>query len=315
VQYEISPQKILRHPMELALLKTGGLRPSVLNVEVDFTAHCNARCPSCDFPAHYYHNMDVETFHATLGALVHTWGTRAVVLTGGGEPTIHPAFSRYVRELTEKRLEVGLYTNGIYRPWVLDDLQFAWVYVSLDACTPEQWGVAKGLPERVFQTVLDTIGIVSSLAVCGVGFLIGDDNSDDIVAMARLANEHGAHYADFRPRWPVEIEDWERVMRNLHTAERHYGAHVPWERWQDAQSWVRGYSTCWASMFLRQVDAEGRVWVCPTTRWLRELGTVPDCTLDAPVLVNDLCRPLCRGHGMNRIIEKIMQKGPHDNFV
>jgi MoaA/NifB/PqqE/SkfB family radical SAM enzyme len=314
----IATDKILRYPEEIAKLKgivqgTSNEIPSVLNVEVDLSERCNANCIGCTFPDHRNEDMGGETL-ALVGRALDAWGTRAVVLTGGGEPTLLQDFDNAAGFLSCFR-SLGLYTNGIKA--VPDPSYFAWIYVSLDAPSDTEWGTYKRVSPALFHDVLRNIKVYGEETTCGVGFLIGPDNYKDVARMADVGLANGASYVHFRPRYPVRSNDWELdCYEYLHDIAEMEHVQVAWDKFEDGFHWERNYRTCWASMFLRQIDAAGNVWACPTTRWLRKLGHVSELQkLSYPVPVTEHCRELCRGHRMNQLLQRILSDAPHKEFV
>jgi len=308
--------KILRFPDEIATLKQAGI-PAVLNVEMDLSESCNARCAGCDFPDHYDGFLSPSVEQATIHRLK-LWGTKAVVFTGGGEPTVHPQWQESANRWS-KDFQLGMYTNGIKLDLSPCDKAFKWVYVSLDAYDAESWAKYKRVSPDLFHKVLANIEAATYYTTVGVGFLIGEDNYRDVQKMAIAGLATGCSYVHFRPRWPCDDSWWAAEARVLlHGAENMPFVRVAWDKFEAAwkKPWRRSYTTCWASMFLRQVDVKGDVYACPTTRWLRKLGNVVDCPpLTRPLPVTLSCREMCRGHAMNETLDSIMAVGPHDFFV
>jgi len=314
MRFEINPGKVLRYPAELVAVKEGRF-PHVLNVEVDLSESCQLNCASCDFPDHYAAHMS-WAMAPKVARLLHGWGTKAVVFTGGGEPTLCPDFAPIV-QLFSQRFELGLYTNGVDPVFVDMADRFRWVFVSLDAASPEEWARYKRAPEAWYSRVLANIKESGRRTTTGVGFLISESNYERVEAMAQTGLQAGASYVHFRPLYPCLDSSWRgRAMPILERVASWENVSVAWDKFEDLWHWQRGYKTCWASLFLRLIDAEGNIWACPTTRGKRRLGHVDSFkNLREPLPVTEECRPGCRGHGMNKLLDYIMSSGPHDAFV
>ncbi len=314
MHYEISPSKILRHPAEIAKLREGQ-RPAVLNVEIDLSEACNLNCRNCDFPDHYNAFMDWETACQTA-RLVKDWGTKAVVFTGGGEPTLCPSFGPIVN-LFAQRFELGLYTNGVSPAFVEMADRFKWVYVSLDASNADKWSYDKRAPGNLFEKVVANIGNAAKKTTVGAGFLINAENCADVKDMVKTGLEAGADYVHFRPMYPSPDNSWQfDAIYHLEQVAGQDRVSIAWDKFYDIWDWHRDYTTCWASMFLRLIDAEGTIWACPTTRWKRRLGDIYSYkNLRVPLEVTEDCRASCRGHSTNKVLDYIMRSGPHDAFV
>ena len=312
--FEIAPDKILRFPDELERLKEG-TPPSVLNVEVDLSETCQLACASCDFPNHYPAHMNLDLAGQTASTL-ERWGTKAVVFSGGGEPTMCPDFAP-ITALFGQSAQLGLYTNGVRSVFADVADRFRWVFVSLDAASADEWAAYKRAPASWYAKVLENIGAAAQGTTVGVGFLIGEHNYQRIETMARVGLEAGASYVRFRPMYPSQGADWQHdAIPILERVSAWEHVSVAWHKFHDVWQWERPYDTCWASMFLRLVDAEGTVWACPTTRGKRRLGNIATYEgLRQPLAVTDECRPCCRGHEMNLLLDYVMRSGPHDYFV
>jgi len=315
---EIAPgTKLLRRPELLVALRNHEPVP-VLNVEVFPSESCNARCRGCLAPLHRNVNMTREL----VGPVTHTlnsWGTEAVVLTGGGEPTCCPDFE-YIVDILSANFKVGLYTNGISPRFVKVADRFTWVYVSLDAADEDSWQAYKGVHKRCFQQVLENIHAARYLTNVGVGFLIGKDNYLHPRVMAAVADEVGADYIHFRPRWPSEIEgdrqDYSRVGLEMAQA-LHPKVCVAWDKFERAWHWNRPYGKCWYSMVGRCIGADGGIFACPSAWPKRRLGHVSEpFVLAEPLPVTDECRKMCRGDAICRLVDYVMSDGGEDkDFV
>lgn len=88
-----------------------GIRP--VHIQVNPTNRCNGSCPWC-----FCGNSDrsaelgieeIESICSCFQGL----GTKAVTLSGGGEPTVHPEFRRIVSTCRRHGFSVGLTTNGM----------------------------------------------------------------------------------------------------------------------------------------------------------------------------------------------------------
>lgn len=99
----------------LPAMPSGPAAPSRLVAEV--TTHCNLHCPDCPRQAPGSRvmdgNMSPETFRALAPVLP---GLDFLVLTGLGEPLLHPdleGFIRFARERMRPGAGIGIQTNGL----------------------------------------------------------------------------------------------------------------------------------------------------------------------------------------------------------
>ncbi|MAW61597.1 MAG: hypothetical protein CMJ94_12275 [Planctomycetes bacterium] len=113
-----------------------------LSINLDLSTACNYACGHCiDWDAlNLPDKHDLDELYAALRAMTER-GLRSVILIGGGEPTLHPAFGPVVRFLKELQLQVAVVTNGS-RNGVIAEVADAftagdWVRLSLDAGSDE----------------------------------------------------------------------------------------------------------------------------------------------------------------------------------
>lgn len=97
------------------LAKITEIRP--LKLEMDILNKCNLRCPMCmmSHPSHYkqpLQRMSLGAFESLAADIF--WHVRALSLTFGAEPLLHPEFARFVEIAGRYRIpEIYAVTNGI----------------------------------------------------------------------------------------------------------------------------------------------------------------------------------------------------------
>jgi hypothetical protein len=109
------PQRKLSRHTEYANYLNGAKVP-MINIEVSLSSVCDAQCECC-----FYRNDQnkKEKFIQTSKFLL--WmkeacnsGLKAITLSGGGEPTLHPDINEIILFLSIKtNLEVGMFTNAL----------------------------------------------------------------------------------------------------------------------------------------------------------------------------------------------------------
>ncbi len=329
-QYIAPASKILRHPELLTAIRAGR-KVWPLNVELDPSAACNLRCRHCDFaythgPALLDLSLAERLFHELAAG-----GTKAVTFTGGGEPTMHPQFPSLAQAAAAEGLQLGLYTNGVNASRLLEGAgHFAWVYVSLDAATAEDWAAIK-LPgsngATRFWGILETIKRIvaerrDGRPVVGVGFLLTDRNRAYVPQMAALAADLGVDYCQFRPVVGLDSYEWVRYTLPLLEGMASEKVIVSVDRFRRLLGRTpRGYAVCRGSALVPAVGADGTVWACPNTRGLRRLGSLKEETFAAiwerraEQLVGGDCRQECRNHSLNLTLDYVCGEGAHDGFV
>jgi organic radical activating enzyme len=113
-----------------------------ISINLDLTTACNYRCDHCiDWDILNTKNRhDEETLRSSICTMVER-GLRSVILIGGGEPTIYPGFSDFVRFLKDLELDIAIVSNGSRGDKLLEIADVLterdWVRLSLDAGSNE----------------------------------------------------------------------------------------------------------------------------------------------------------------------------------
>lgn len=353
----IDPQhKVLWHLDQLHDLKTGGRTAAPVNVEIDLSNRCSLGCVWCHFA--YTHTkgplvgkqkapeghipggdlMATDLAFRILDELVAA-GVKSVTWTGGGEPTLHPAFDSIVRHAQELGLEQGLYTHGGH----IDDGRAAllksaltWVYVSLDCADAESYKRDKGVAR--FDGACDGVRRLVAApgkATIGVGFLLHAHNYPEVPRMVTLGRELGCDYVQFRPAihfdattpsrraedavWVTDALRWLRFWADdpfVIADEKRFSMYTDWQG--------HGYTTCrWVAM-QTVITPNGKVWRCCNKREHADalLGDLAEESFAdvwarvGPVAVDGQCRVMCRGHMANLTLDSLLGAQPaHANFV
>ena len=132
-EYTSTGIKFWRHRDALESYVNGTGR-TVISTHISPEGACNLKCPYCSVSKRIKSNrikMDViKKYVCDLKER----GLKAVILTGGGEPTLYPYFNELVRWLKKESLSVALITNGTNINSVSADVWklFSWVRVSLN---------------------------------------------------------------------------------------------------------------------------------------------------------------------------------------
>ena len=122
-------------------------RPRVIMLEL--TTRCNAKCRHCfrfSVPgALKLGDMSSKTIERVLGEASRL-GVRRLVLSGWGEPTVHPGILDVIEGAKSHGLEVALNTNGLRLGEMAEELctlNLDELMVSLEAADPELYGALR----------------------------------------------------------------------------------------------------------------------------------------------------------------------------
>lgn len=181
-------------------------------IQIDPVAFCNHDCPFCTY--RYTRDADMNALFDLKDIIQFpkmleifddcvALGVKAVEITGGGEPSLHPHFSEMLTELNSRGLKIGLITNGSWRDnqfnRAIDELKKAeWVRFSLDAATPQTHRITHASKRGDFERAIKVIkALVGNEVTVGISFIVQKQNKHEIEAAHQLATELGVDYIRF----------------------------------------------------------------------------------------------------------------------
>lgn len=350
--------KILAHTGRIEAWRRGD-KPAPINLEWDLTNRCSLGCKGCHFaythtrgplagktdkPAGAISGGDVASADLVKRVLreAKEAGVLSVTWTGGGEPTLHPAFDEIAAYAAAAGLKQGMYTHGGHintERGVVISRVMDWIVVSLDAENAEDYAAYKGAD--YFDRALDGAqNVINGGGACkvGISFLLNADNWQKSPKMIDLARKIGATYSTFRPTVEYDMSDpavmrgdrgWAtQAMRLLDEAtagatdiEYLPARFIEYRDWNPAN---RGYAVCHGIKFSATITPNGKVWVCPNRREFPD-SCIGDLSVESfaqvwarhPEHWVDLskCRALCRLHMMNRTLWEVYRPREHAEFI
>mgnify|MGYP003305519621 CR=1 FL=1 len=102
-------------------------------------------------------------------------GLKAVILTGGGEPTAYKHFNELVRWIKEQDLSVALITNGTLTRRIDDDVWplFSWIRVSINVF---------GNWVKMIKLPLEKIDFDKTVVGCSMVYTVEHEMSDEVMS-------------------------------------------------------------------------------------------------------------------------------------
>lgn len=338
-------QKIHFHPERVAeWYRTGDSTP--VTMELDMTNRCTDHCPCCA-GGRYKSTASLEAGKAfELINEIAAFGTRGLIFTGGGEPLCHTATPDAMAHAADTGLDVGLITNGVlFKPETWPKLERAkWIRVSLDAASPELYAKTHGT--KNFKRVVENIRAMAKCRAAsklggptlGVGFLVGRESVAEMVECAKLCDELGVDYLQFRP-YHHALKDAElgKMAVGVYGHACRYAGdryNVVWSEHKFRHMAVgdalkRPYGKCYGQAFAGVIGADGTMWLCCHTRGIEKyaLGNVYEQSI-SDIWYGDRrrdviesidfkdCPPLCRCDPFNRVLWDLRHRKPdHVNFL
>lgn len=251
-----------------------------ISVELSLTNRCNLKCVWCsDGDLRKRQGVQSTLDETTLWRLfddLKAGGTAGVVLEGGGEPTLHPAFDRVVERLGEVGLAVGLITNGMHdiHPSTLRAME--WVRVSLDASTPEEFQAFKGYDgfERVLSNVYN---FAAHCPTVGIGYVVARGNTYDMETLVLRLRRYGVSYIQFRP--VIDCPELTPAETDLSYLQRYQNPRfsVILDGMQENSLTSNAGLPCKAHSLTTVIGADGSLYLCGRLNiypWFTPMGNI-----------------------------------------
>ncbi|MDH3324466.1 MAG: radical SAM protein [Candidatus Peregrinibacteria bacterium] len=128
-------EKLLHHTEAMKKFQETGIATPIV-AHIMPTSLCNLSCGFCSVKDRKTHEtLDLESDIIPFVEQLKDRGLKAVILSGGGEPTVYPKFNELINYLDSSKLDIGLITNGttLYRQ-PKDTLEkLTWMRVSINA--------------------------------------------------------------------------------------------------------------------------------------------------------------------------------------
>ena len=179
--------------------------PSLNQYYVYLTSGCNLACRHCWLSPAFHPDgstgghLDFELFRLALDEGI-PLGLGSVKLTGG-EPLLHPDFTRIVDLLKEKELGLTIETNGtLMTPGLARFLKtstLGHISVSIDGATPETHDAFRGVTGSYAKAVAGLQALVEVGFRPQVIMSLHSGNVEEIEPLVRLAEQWGAGSVKF----------------------------------------------------------------------------------------------------------------------
>lgn len=244
--YTSTGKKFWKHPTQMMnyWLKKDN---TIISTHVSPTAKCNLKCEYCSVAKRQNREeIDLPVIQKYITDLM-SRGLKAVILTGGGEPTLYAHFNELVRWLKDEGLDVALITNGTTRDRVDVWDHFLWVRVSINSFP--QW------KERI---------IVSPNITGTLGFsliYIGQPLSM-LIEVQQLARAYGVKYIRILPNCLLDTDKLDQEHKRIDEVLSQFDSSLYFHQYKNHQA--PNSSVCHQSYFrpyLSEVNG-GTVFPC-----------------------------------------------------
>lgn len=192
--------------------------PQVVYIETTNT--CNLHCPICPITMgvkEYIHSAKFFSWENFLKILPLIKTAQRCIMSGGGEPLLHPRFFDMVKAVKECFAQVIFNTNGTLldkeKAETLVELQADTLSISIDGATPKTYEKLRvGASFKVLRENIRALNQIklkakSEKPYINIQMTITKANYTEIPAMVELAGEWGINHLVIEPLTPVFCED------------------------------------------------------------------------------------------------------------
>jgi len=304
---EYSQNKIFHHPKNIDALKRG-TQPVPVHLQLIISDLCNQDCSFCAYRMSGYINN--ELFHLTdekTGKVNNnpnrmiskekcfeiiddckTLGIKAVEITGGGEPLLHPDHLEIFNRVLDNDLDLSLISNAtkISPELIPVLLKSKWVRFSFDAAKPETYTSLRGVSQKQYNTAWNNVkSLVKakketlSNVTIGVSFVVTKENYTEIeeftqqaknagVDNARISaffqSEQETYFEDFYDSASAAADKAAKLQTNCFTVFNNFG-----KRFSDLKQSSPDYSLCGYQHFTCFIGADLNLYRCCNTSYTK----------------------------------------------
>ena len=312
-----SSGKIFHHRDRIDQLKSGE-QTVPLQVHLIISDLCNQDCSFCAYRMSGYTTNELfKVVHPESGEVNNNpnrkisyekcleilddcaeMGVKAIQITGGGEPSVHPDHTKIYQAILDRGMEFGLVSNGvIFKPETIPLLLRAtWVRFSVDAGNVESYirirNVSGKHHEKVWKNVTDLAAEkrrTGSSVTIGMGFVVTDDNWSEIGQFTKLAKDAGVDnirisavfQADNDRYFEQFFDDAAELCRE--TKEKYEDENFAvfnnfGERFADLVQAAPDYSFCGYQQLVTYIGGDLNVYRCCNTAYNRQgmIGSIAE---------------------------------------
>lgn len=353
-RYKIDSHKLMYHPGRIGDWLAGKTVYPVY-MEVSPAGSCNHRCVYCalDFMKYQSRFIDAEILKDRLEEMGRI-GVKSIMYAGEGEPFLHKDIGSIISATRASGIDVAVTSNGVlFNEKVSGSTlpYLTWIKISINAARPETYAKIHRTRPDDFKKVVDNMACAAKLrrkneyaCTLGMQIVLLPDNYDEVVLLARKAEEIGMDYLVVKPysQHPSSITDkYKNIkygkytdlaekLKKLNSARFNVIFRInTMKKWDNAR---HDYKHCLAMPFWAYIDAGGDVWACSIYLTKKKfcLGNIYKNSFKeiwkskkrtdlvkwaAGKLDTGKCRINCRMDEANRYLWDLSNAPEHVNFI
>ena len=285
-----------------------------INIEIDPSNACNHSCPFCisghlhlkKFKGTELFNRQMMNKDILMNLVKDLTKTevKSISWTGGGEPTMNPNLKEAISYIKQNsNIDMGMFSNGTMFDrfdlfeTIVDSL--SWVRISIDAGNAKSYDELRVTNKNSnFNHVINNIKKLlqikkerNSKIVIGVGFVVTQDNFDEVLDFASLFKDLDVDYCQYKPEiiqiernnapnnkeqispefWANHVLDLLKQASNILGSKFQCNVYKVQDLIQDKEkTYGREYRQCIGSQLQPCIGADGEVYVCTNHRGHKE---------------------------------------------
>lgn len=327
-----------------------------INLEINLTNLCNHNCIWCTY-SYLHTNADTLSSQVVLDLInsAHKMGVKSITWTGGGEPTMHKDFLKFIKYAGSFGIRQGLNTNGALLTKEMIEYigkYFSYIRFSVDAADKETLKKCHQTREIDFENIINNIKSVckvkrdnNSKVVIGYSFLVDESNLEDFLPAIELAKSIGVDYIQIKPivnyysdnaQFSEKSIIWNQLEKNFEKAKEYetkdFKVRILQHKFDNIkkqnENYGRNYGKCVGCKVLASVGADGSVDLCCAFKGVKKwsIGNInyekfEDIWNNEKMkqLIKNVdiksCPPMCKADEINRLIYFIENYDANKEFI
>lgn len=259
------PLKLLHSQEAMAGVKLGRVFP--VHVQFTPTDRCNLKCSWCSC-ANDSRKVSIKLDRVkTMVDILKRWSTKAITVTGGGEPLLHSDLPSMLRMFDCAGWEIGLVTNA----YLFDKLptealcRLRWCRIS---CSDD-----RGLETKDLGDIVEGAVNRGPMVDWAFSYVVTKEfNVNRLAQYLEFADENGFTHV----RVVSDLLDLDNVpdMDIVKAAIKECGVDDRLAIYQGRKDFTRGVKNCWISLLKPVISADGKVFPCCGAQYSLETPTL-----------------------------------------
>jgi len=308
------PTKILQNPI------MHGDKIIPYHVQLYPTNVCNLNCSFCSCAnRNRKETLSLEDIKRVMSDAI-SLGCKAVTISGGGEPTLHPQINKILEFLIINKISVGMATNGISLSNVDKNL--------LDSVT---WCRISHSDDRTFNPPYRNVllNIIEQCKYVDWGFsyvVTANLNKDTLINIIKTANDY--NFTHVRLVSDLLDLDSTQSMKNIKELLQKEHINDSLVIYQGRKEFTKGTKKCLISLLKPVINADGNIYPCCGAQYaydppslecskVMSMGKLSDLKFiyEEQRYFNGSICSRCYYNEYNTILEKMTEPLKHKEFV